>query len=343
MGFRYPVVNPSACVDCGICEKICAFHPAAERPAPKAEAIRFPSLLDRSQSGGLSAALMRKALGEGYVVYGAALDADFVVRHRRAETLEELEPLRLSKYAQSSMLGIPEEVLQDLKAGRKVLFTGTPCQCAGMGSLCAPYRERLLLADIVCHGVPAPAVWKGYLDWSAAKNGSPLREALFRDPSEGWHRHRERLTFQNGQTVVRDTYTFLFYRHLMLRPSCSACPFASLHRPSHITMADCWGVEKVLPGFADDNRGCSLLLANTPEGEAFAADFPDACERRTVDVQAVMQRNLQTPSRPNRYAKSFENDYLRKGFAFVNRRYGRQSLNYRLEQWIWNIKKRFRR
>jgi len=341
MGFRYPEVDVSACVECGLCEKVCAFKPAPAGIEPGAEAIRFPSLVDRSQSGGLAAALMRKAIGEGYVVYGAALDGDLIVRHRRVTGLEELESLRLSKYVQSDMPGVPEQVLQDLKEGRKVFFTGTPCQCAGIGSLGAAHRDQLLLADIVCHGVPAPAVWKGYLDDAAARRGAAVTDALFRDPSLGWHEHKERLFYADGGSEVREDYTFLFYRHLMLRPSCSQCPFASLHRPSDITMADCWGVEKVLPGFADDNRGCSLLLAHTPSGAAFCADFPDACERRPVDVQQVLQRNMVHPTKPNRYAKSFENAYLRKGFAFVHRHYGRKSFNYKLEQWIWSVKKRF--
>ena len=343
MGFRYPVVDSTLCVDCGLCEKICAFKPVTAPVVTSAEAIRFPELMDRSQSGGLAAALMRKAFREGYVVYGAAIDEDSTVRHRRVTTPEGLEPLRLSKYVQSDMEGIPQQVLQDLKAGRKVLFTGTPCQCAGIGSLCAPYRERLLLADIVCHGVPAPAVWKGYLAYAADQAGAPVREALFRDPSLGWHEHQERLVFADGKIYTGDRYTFLFYRHLMLRPSCGTCPFASLHRSSDITMADCWGVEKVLPGFADDNRGCSLLLANTPAGAAFCSDSPDACQRQAVDVQKVLQRNLVRPTKPNRFAKSFENAYLRKGFAFVLGRYGRESLNYKLEQWIWAVKKRFRK
>ena len=342
MGFRYPVVDASLCVECGLCEHVCAFRKVPEQGGEvEAEAIRFPEFLDGSQSGGLSFALMRKAVQEGYAVYGAALDRDLAVRHRRVEKPEELEPLRLSKYVQSDMEGIPAAVLQDLKAGRKVLFTGTPCQCAGVGSLCAAFRDRLLLADIVCHGVPAPAVWKAYLKEEAAGQGQAVAGALFRDPSLGWHEHKERLNFSDGSSKVQDHYTFLFYRHLMLRPSCTACPFASLQRPSDITMADCWGVEKALPGFADDNRGCSLLLAVTPRGKAFTESFQDSCERRPVELSRVLQRNMIRPTRASRYAKSFENAYLRKGFGHVYRHYGPASLNYRLDQWVWSLKKRF--
>lgn len=344
MGFRYPVVDASRCTDCGLCEKVCAFpHPSAAEGEVLAEAIRFPDLLDGSQSGGLSSALMRKAVGEGYVVYGAAMDADLAVRHCRAERVADLEPLRLSKYVQSDMDGVPGAVLADLKAGRKVLFTGTPCQCAGVARLCAAFRDRLLLADIVCHGVPAPALWQGYLAHEAALEGEKPVAALFRDPSLGWHAHKERLIFPHRPSKVQDHYTFLFYRHLMLRPCCSACPYASVQRPSDITMADCWGVEKALPGFADDNRGCSLMMVSTPRGRSFVESFPDACRRAPIDLQKVLQRNMVRPTRASRYAKSFENDYLRKGFAYVYRHYGPSSLNYRLEQAVWRLKKRFRK
>ena len=334
MGFPYPEVDASACVDCGLCEQVCAFHPVAEASEPEAEAIRFPSLLDGSQSGGLATALMRKAIREGYVVYGAAIDSDFVVRHRRVTTLEGLEPLRLSKYVQSDMAGIPEQVLKDLESGQKVLFTGTPCQCAGIGSLCGNYRERLLLADIVCHGVPAPYVWRDYLALQEQRTGKKLVSAIFRDPSLGWKINlKERLTFEGGEQWVSDTYMWLLLKNMILRPSCLACPFTSVHRASDLSMADCWGVEKVLPGFADDNRGCSLLLVSTPAGASAVKSFDEETVRKTVRLADVMQETLQVPARPHRNAERFRRVYLKDGLARALGKYGRYSLRGWI-QWI---------
>ena len=346
MGFRYPRVDMDRCVDCHRCEDVCAFD-AQEIPRTSrgmtgascpanaghlmAEAIRFPALMDRSQSGGLAFALMRKAVRGGMVVYGAAIDADFAVRHRRVECEEELEPLRLSKYVQSEL--DPQPVLEDLKAGRRVLFTGTPCQCAGVGSLCRKYRDRLLLADILCHGVPAPNVWRDYLAEQERRQGKKLTRVLFRDPSLGWHEHKEALFFGDEKRVSGE-FTELFYRHLMLRPSCTVCPFASVQRVSDLTMADCWGVEKALPGFADDNRGCSLLLCNTPEGKAFAADFPaERVERRPVALKKVMQANFLAPSTPKDGADLFENTYLRRGYSVALRRCRPGAIGIRLRRW----------
>ena len=306
-------------------------HARPDRASVIAEAIRFPELMDRSQSGGLAFALMRKAVRSGMVVYGAAIDDDFVVRHRRVETEEGLEPLRLSKYVQSEC--DPAMVLEDLKAGRRVLFTGTPCQCAGVGSLCRKYREGLLLADILCHGVPAPFVWRDYLAEQERRHGKKLTRVLFRDPSLGWHEHKEVLFF-GDERVVGGEYTDLFYRHLMLRPSCTVCPYASVARVSDLTMADCWGVEKALPGFADDNRGCSLLLCNTPAGEAFSADFPgETVERRAVALEKVMQANFLAPSTPKDGADLFENTYIRRGYSVAERRCRRNAIRIRVRRW----------
>ena len=317
---------------------------SASGTAASAEAIRFPELMDQSQSGGLAFALMRKAIRSGMVVYGAAMDDDFVVRHRRVETLEGLDPLRLSKYVQSDMEGdfstslgmtksIAAMVLADLKAGRRVLFTGTPCQCAGVGSLCRNYRDQLLLADILCHGVPAPYVWRDYLAEQERRHGKKLTRALFRDPSLGWHEHKEVLFF-GDERVVCGEYTDLFYRHLMLRPSCLVCPYASVSRATDLTMADCWGVEKALPGFADDNRGCSLLLRNTLAGVDFSADFPsEVVERRPVELENVMQPNFLAPSQPKDGAQLFENTYIRRGYPVAERRCRPGAIRIRLLRW----------
>ena len=339
MGFRYPAVDPDRCVDCGICDRVCAFRPADE-PAGKAYAIRFPEYLDRSQSGGLGYALMRKAVCAGMVVYGAATGPDFVVRHVRVTTEEGLAPLRLTKYVQSDMTGVPGQVLSDLKAGRKVLFTGTPCQCAGVGSLAGRYRKDLLLVDMACHGVPAPYVWRDYLKYVEKREGEPLTGALFRDPSLGWHGAKEKLCFASKSQVKGD-YAHLYFQRYMMRPSCLACPFASLARPSDLTMADCWGVEKALPGFADDNRGCSLLLVSTEAGRAFADHFDEAPQVREVDIRAFLQPNFQTPTVAHRYAPRFERLYLRHGFPFVLRNFGKDSWNHRIAEKIVKFKKKW--
>lgn len=339
MGFRYPVIDRDLCVDCGLCRKVCAFHPVVRDTQPGAEVVRFPDYLSESQSGGVGYALMRKAILEGWLVYGAAMDTDFVVRHRRVETMEGLQPLRLSKYVQSDMDGIPGQVLKDLQEGRSVLFAGTPCQCAGVGSLCARYRERLLLVDLICHGVPAPAVWKGFLDWNASMHSSQIKEAVFRDPALGWHDNRALLVFDSGERIHSGDFFFLFMKDLMNRPSCGRCPFASTLRPSDITIGDCWGVEQAVPGFADDDRGCSLVLLNTQQGSGFYAQVEAECVWKPVDLSRVLQPSLVAPSTPSPRADHFEKVFLHKGFGSVQTRYGKDSLRHRCILFYQKVKR----
>ena len=332
MGFLYPVTDTAKCTDCGICDKICAFRPVSHNNIPKAEAIRFPEFLDRSQSGGLSHALMLKAVRHGFVVYGAAMEGLKVI-HKRVEEESGIEAFRLSKYVQSDMRGIAAMVRQDLASGRKVFFTGTPCQCAGIISAAGAGRKNLLVADIICHGVPGPRVWKDYCDYMGSKGHGPVRKAVFRDPSFGWHQTFETFTFDSGK-ITGQEYSFLYYSRMMMRPSCHACPFASIHRPSDITMGDCWGIEKAIPGFADDNRGCSLMLANTSKGEEFTADFPVSCERSEVELEKVMQLNLHSPAPSHPRSREFARVYSRKGFRTALRRYGKGALVHRWDGFL---------
>jgi len=340
MGFLYPKIDHDRCTECGLCDQICAFHAPEPRGSdPEALALRFPESLRRSQSGGLSAALVKEAVSRGWVVYGAAFREDFSVAHARAETLDESEAFRRSKYVQSDMDGIPSAVLSDLRAGRTVLFTGTPCQCAGIASLAGKkYGDRLYLADIVCHGTPSPAVWQSALRRQEKKAGEKVTGVCFRDVEMTWHSHREAYYF-GPKKLVDDAYTYLFYQHMILRPACGSCPFASLNRTTDLTMADCWGIERVSTEFASDDRGCSLCLVGSEKGKALLEAVLPEAETLPIEVRKVMQPNMEHPSVLHPLSSSVENDYLRRGLDYIVRRYGNGSLRYRIDQFIAKVKR----
>lgn len=337
MGFRYPKIEDALCIDCGLCEKVCAFKPITRTESPESYAIRFPEYLGKSQSGGLGYAIMRLAIEKGYVVYGASMDADFVVRHRRVETMEGLEPLRLSKYVQSDMDGIPNQIMQDLRSGRKVLFSGTSCQCAGLGSLCSKYRENLVLVDLICHGVPSPYVWRGFLSWNAEIRRAKIKRAQFRDPSLGWHGSMTRIEFESGETTFCSNYYHLFINNLINRPSCGECPFASANRPSDMTIGDCWGIEMVLPGFADDNKGCSLMLINTPSGEAIFDNLSIRANYVKVALERVLQPSLYEPSKRHPRAELLEKVFISKGYSKIESMYGVDSLREKFKRLLHKL------
>ena len=153
LGFLYPVADADKCIDCGLCDKVCAFNDGYSKECnleqPLAFAVRHKDIgeVERSRSGAVFVALSDYILECGGVVYGAAFTDDFSVVHKRATTKEQRDEFRGSKYVQSNLDGLLLQVKADLKNGIKVLFSGTPCQTAALNSFVGKgLRENLLLA-----------------------------------------------------------------------------------------------------------------------------------------------------------------------------------------------------
>ncbi len=278
-GFHYPSVDDATCIKCGLCVKIC---PVIHRPEPRAPLAVYAavhhdgSLRLRSSSGGLFSVLARHVLSEGGIVYGAGWSSDFRVVHKSAETEEELADLRGSKYAQSDLGDIVKQVNAQLGKGRKVLFSGTPCQIAGLRAYvllvrrnnCTPL-DNLMCVDVICHAVPSPKVFALYKHELEARQGAPAASVSFRNKRCGWKRYALALVFKNGKEYLspQDTDPYLrgFVKDLFNRPSCSECAFRDLRSGADITLADYWQVQKRFPEM-DDDQGTSLVLAVTSLG-----------------------------------------------------------------------------
>ena len=346
LGFMYPEVDMDRCTDCGLCSNICVFDtslPENKEPAAKAVRNRDVQSLMASRSGAVFPVLATEIIADGGTVYGAAFDECFRVIHKRAETVAESDAFRGSKYVQSDLTGIFRKVRKDLSEGRTVLFSGSPCQVHGLSSYMPDrLKEKLLLVDIVCHGVPSPYVWRDYLGYQRNKLGGRMSEVSFRDKKTyGWAAHKE--TYRVGDELHTDTsFTHLFYRHIMLRPSCSVCPYASLNRLSDITLADFWGWQKSVPDFNTDDRGVSLVLVNTKKGSDLLERCQDALDVRDVDVKDCLQPNLLHPSVPDKDAGRFADDFADKGIEYVLRRYGDQGWRYKLYSFYMNMKRRIK-
>ena len=268
LGFLYPKIDDSLCVDCGLCEKICSFHTDYDKSLnllnPIAYAARHKDLqeIQTSQSGAAFVAFSDWILNEGGVVYGVGYVGHFRVVHKKATTKAERNEFKGSKYVQSDLSSVFSQVEEDLKKGLIVLFSGTPCQTSGLRSyIKKSLQENLFLVDVVCHGVAAPFVWEDYLSFLEKREGQRLVETNFRDKSFGWRSQVESFLFSNGK---KKTYSFTLYTTMTIRQSCMECPYTNLKRPSDITVADFWGVEKTKAvSMGGDNRGCSLVLLNT--------------------------------------------------------------------------------
>lgn len=207
MGFLYPVVDNGKCVDCGLCEKVCAFNDhydtSLNLPQPDAYAARHNDMkeVETSRSGAAFIAISDYILENGGVVYGAGYTDHFRVVHKRATTKEERDEFKGSKYVQSDMNTVFRQVKKDLKDGLTVLFSGTPCQTAGLNAYIGrKLREHLILVDIVCHGVPGPNLWRDYIAYLEKKQGDKICWVNFCDKEQfGWAAHRETFKFVKGR------------------------------------------------------------------------------------------------------------------------------------------------
>lgn len=343
MGFLYPQVDKEKCIECGACERVCAFNDhydtSMNLPQPEVYGARHKDMreVETSRSGAAFIAISDYILENGGVVYGAGYTDHFRVVHKRATTKEERDEFKGSKYVQSDLRGVFRQVKKDLKDGLTVLFSGTPCQTAGLNSYIGKkLRENLYLVDIVCHGVPGPYMWRDYLAYLEKRQGAEIYWVNFRDKQKfGWAAHKETFKFVNGGGKM--SFTYLFYQHIMFRHSCGVCHYTNTKRPSDITLADFWHWQKTDPTINLDDKGLSLILINTEKGkklfEAAKADLNVIPAR----LEDCMQGNMQRPSPIHPKRMKFEEDYKKHGFEYVLNKYGRDSkldkLKKKLRYW----------
>lgn len=353
LGFLYPVVDTQKCVDCGLCDKVCAFNDDYDKSLnlsqPTAYGARHNDMNEvaTSRSGAAFIAISDYILEQGGVVYGAGYTDHFRVVHKRAVTKEQRNEFKGSKYVQSDLTGVFRQVKEDLRAGITVLFSGTPCQTAGLNSYVGrKLRANLFLIDIVCHGVPGPYIWRDYLTYLENKKGLEIIQVDFREKKRsGWQAHKEAFKYSdNGENIeIRGNYTHLFYKHIMFRHSCGTCKYTNLQRPSDITIADFWGWQKTDPTINADDKGLSLVLCNTEKGQQL---FDAVKERMTVipaELENCLQPNLQHPSEIHPQRMDFERDYARKGFEYAMKRYGDLGWRYKVKLYVASIKRHFKR
>lgn len=206
LGFLYPVVDMEKCVNCGLCEKVCAFNDhydtSLNLSRPLAYAARHKDMneVETSRSGAAFIAISDYVLENGGVVYGVGYTDHFRVVHKRATTKVERDEFKGSKYVQSDLRGIFRQVKKDLNDGQLVLFSGTPCQTAGLNSFIGKrLRKNLILVDIICHGVPGPYLWRDFIAYIEKKQGDTITWVNFRDKQQfGWAAHHETFKFSKG-------------------------------------------------------------------------------------------------------------------------------------------------
>ncbi len=320
-GFVYPVVDETSCVECGQCKAVCPIlhHDKGNVPVTVlAEKNKDEQIRSTSSSGGVFYELAKSFVHNGGVVYGCALDDEMVARHIRVDTEQELVKLQGSKYVQSDMGRTMSDIKQLLDSGKRVLFSGTPCQTAGLRNYLKNDYENLFVIDVLCHGVPSPKLFADYLKLLSEKFGGKPVSVNFRNKQRGWKRLYMEVRFDNGKRHYiysgYDRYEGMFLNNISLRPSCYECKFTSASRYGDITLGDFWGIGKLYPEW-DDDRGISVVMLNTPKGIEAYKQIEDKFEGReeSFELARAGQRTLYAPTAKNPKHDAFYESYVKDG------------------------------
>lgn len=326
-GFLYPEINGEKCFECKKCQSVCPVKNTNQNSVPLAiygcknsnENIRI-----NSSSGGVFSLIAEYVENNKGVIYGAAFDKDFSVKHQRGETFEIWNAFSQSKYVQSDIGDVYNLVKKDLDNENMVLFSGTPCQVEGLKRVVYNHKNKdnLITCDIICHGVPSPKVWKDYLEDVKKTYKKQIGSINFRDKEKvGWHESTLTIKDKSDNIILKEkhsqnVYSKMFFNHWTMRPSCFSCPYANFNRTGDITLGDFWGIEKHFLEF-DDNKGVSLIMCNTEKGKKIFSEISILTEKFEVQKEQCVQPNLVNPSTPSDFRKQFWNTYKKWGYKYT--------------------------
>lgn len=280
-GFAYPQIEIDQCINCDQCEKICPVVKHEKHSIEECYAAVNVNTDIRivSSSGGIFSAFADMIIKNNGVVYGVKMSNDCKHScHVRVSNEEGIRELRGSKYLQSEIGSTYKQCKSDLENGLNVLFSGTPCQIAGLKNYLKKDYDTLFTQDFICHGVPSPLVWEKYVEMREKKAASPVKKIFFRHKNYGWKMFSVLFEFSNSTKYIKDLYhdEYMkgFLNNLYLRPSCYECQFKGMKRVADVSLADFWGIEDFLPEMNDD-KGTSLVMINTLKGKEYWKKIQD--------------------------------------------------------------------
>ena len=322
-GFVYPIIDKTKCINCEKCLRVCPTYNYrinhSDYQKSYAAYCRDSILRKTSSSGGIFSMLALDVIRRGGVVSGAIFDKTSLgIRHVICDSESYLEELRGSKYAQSDISGVIDEINKTLKTGRKVLFCGTPCQIAAIKSFLGPSNlDNIYLVDFVCHGVPSIELLRKYL--YSIGGEKRIKNLAFRNKEHGWKNFCMRIEFEDNTCYLcdynSDPYMTVFLRNYSLRPSCYKCKYKTIHRDSDITLADCWGCETIIPQM-NDNSGLSLVIVHTERGDVLLNGIKEGIIKEEIDIDRFIQFNpsMVSSAVKQRGARMFNRLIQRKRF-----------------------------
>lgn len=346
-GFRYPVIDKSKCIDCGRCYECCPTK--REELFYQNEQHCFggysndSEILLKSTSGGAFSEIARAWCDENYVIFGAAQNEQLIVEHTYITDIGDLDALRKSKYSQSKVGTAFSDCKRFLEEGKKVLFSGTPCQIAGLKAFLNREYDNLLTIDVICEGVPSPKLIRSFASYLEGKHKSKIVSLDYRDKDrDRWDFNVMSATFQNGKTAKIDRWFNPFFdfwmQHIMSRPACYECMYTSTKRVSDITLGDLWGVHIFCPELYNDNRGSSLMLSNTEKGFKTLESMRDLMTMRELELDTVLKysNRMRNPIEYNERREEFLSDIDTMSFSQLKKKwYKGSSLKLLFNKYIY--------
>lgn len=335
-GFLYPEINSSLCIDCQLCMNICPVINEKDLKNLRNDDFylakpRSEDVLRNSTSGGAFTAISDIFLRDKGIVCGVDFDDKFCVVHKMSDTEEGRDRFRFSKYVQSDLGDIFVKIKEQLIAGKKVLFTGTPCQCGGLKGFMrnSPLVKNLYICDIICHSIPSPLIWEELKKILVKENGGTLDRVHFRTKRLDWSLDNSSKAFLFSTTKMEELQIDERFFKLFLdlstinRPSCSACRFTDTHRVSDITIADYFGIEEFAPE-KYDKLGLSLIMVNNDKGDEILEKISNDIylEKRKSSESVKHQKRLTEPMASPENRSQFWEDVEKIGLQKTLIKYG---------------------
>ncbi len=365
-GFRYPSVLPDACVQCGLCKKVCPY----DRPMPENHCEKYAfggyhkdaDVRFESTSGGAFSAIADAFCDENYVIFGAEASA-LDVFHSYITDKTELKKFRKSKYSQSVIGDAYIQAKKFLTEGKKVLFSGTPCQISGLLAYLGNTEQELLLTvEVICEGVPSPLYMRKYANHLEKKYKQRLTTLDYRYTGNSmlkngkWDFEQMRADFDGGKVFIRDRWFNPFWSiwlgHLMSRPSCYECRYASTNREADISLGDLWGVHLYCPELYGKNGGSSLIVCNSEKGAQVCRSAEknlfghELAFRDALKYQSPMRQHISSNPQRDAFMQDLMSDAFdyrkltkkwakRPGIKLLAQKY---VWGNRQKVWLWNKK-----
>lgn len=329
-GFLYPKVNSESCIQCGLCERVCPVINYTARQGNDAQEAcllqhKDESICSQSTAGGAFTGIATYVLEKGGIVFGVEMTERYEVRHTSVETVEELNKFRNSKYVQSRIGNVYQQVKKELKSGRWVCFSGTPCQIEGLRHYLNKDYEKLVLVDVVCRAVPSPGIWKKYINYESKQKGAFL-SIRFRDKALGYQYSTMALKNRNGKTfrggIESQPWLRMFFSGMIIRPSCTDCKFRSRYRNSDFTIWDCFNTYSLDRTF-DEDRGTTRMLIHTEKAKDIFKEIQNnyICKALSAGMAVAGVQEMVSSPAPNKRKAEFMMDLQSESMDMLLNKY----------------------